>query len=257
MALLLLVILLVGGLLFFLFSWLIQKLKWWWLLLIVVAYIALLSLTCWISSRTSKSFWRIINDVVMAPMGVVYLVVGLIQPFIVIAGTYFFVSFYAFGIPTLALFGLDKLCGWDLHSSTIAFIVMSLGSIICAHSYSITKKIIHHSFLRNWRNHKYEAYREDLAVYLIHPRNVIFILYLLYFIFLIISGYLQIQSDSYLVSKDFDAAVLKAFLVFIAFTNMKIKAQEADLDVKDLLRRTLLLFVHDEDEGKVKGETGE
>lgn len=37
-----------------------------------------------------------------------------------------------------------------------------------------------------------------------------------------------------------------AFLVFIAFTNMRTKAKEAELDSKELLKQTLGLFVHDE-----------
>lgn len=78
-----------------------------------------------------------------------------------------------------------------------------------------------------------------------HPSNVVFVLFFLYLVFLAVSGFLQIQSDSYLVSKEYDAAVMKAFLVFIAFTNMRIKARDAEFDVKELLRKTLLLFVHD------------
>jgi hypothetical protein len=65
-------------------------------------------------------------------------------------------------------------------------------------------------------------------------------------VFLSVTGYLQIQSGGYLVSQGFDAAVLKAFIVFIAFTNMRTKAKDAELDSKELLKQTLGLFVHDE-----------
>ena len=75
-------------------------------------------------------------------------------------------------------------------------------------------------------------------------------LYSLYFFFFFFSGYLQIQSDSFLVNMEFDAAVLKAFLVFIAFTNMRIKAKNAELDVKELLRKTLSLFTLDKEESE-------
>ncbi len=72
-----------------------------------------------------------------------------------------------------------------------------------------------------------------------------FMLYLVYFVFLAISGYRQIQYGEYLISESFDGALLKAFLVYIAFTNMRAKASVAELDVKGLLQRTLLLFEHD------------
>ena len=45
--------------------------------------------------------------------------------------------------------------------------------------------------------------------------------------------------------KDFDAAILKAFLVFMAFANMRTKSREAKADIKELLQQTLKLFVHD------------
>ena len=74
---------------------------------------------------------------------------------------------------------------------------------------------------------------------------MMFLLYLLYFVFLGISGYLQIEKDCYLITQGIDTAVLKAFLVFIAFTNMRVKAKDAELDVRELYQRTLKLFVHD------------
>ena len=109
----------------------------------------------------------------------------------------------------------------------------------------MSKFIIRHTPIRDWGNHTYESYREKLAFYLIHPSNIMFMLYLVYFVFLAISGYRQIQYGEYLISESFDGALLKAFLVYIAFTNMRAKASVAELDVKGLLQRTLLLFEHD------------
>ena len=105
--------------------------------------------------------------------------------------------------------------------------------------------MIHYSPLRDWGNHEYESYKERLAIYLIHPSNVIFLLYLTYFVYLGVSGFLQIEKGNYLVSEGFDAAILKAFLVFIAFTNMKAKAKIAEVDAKEVFKQTMGLFVHD------------
>ena len=96
--------------------------------------------------------------------------------------------------------------------------------------------------MRNMDNHKYEGYRERLAFYVIHPSNVIFLLYCLYFVFLLATGFIQIQNDGNLLPGGYDVAVLKAFLVFIAFTNMRTKAKVAELDSKMLLKQTMGLF---------------
>ena len=168
-----------------------------------------------------------------------------ISPFFTIVGTYLFVALFTFGVPAIILTELSRL-GWIvLRPETITFIVFTIGSILCSNSYRCTKWIIHQTPLKDWGNHRYEAYREKLAIYLIHPSNVIFLLYLIYFIFLGVSGFLQIEDGSYLISKDFDAAILKAFLVFMAFANMRTKSREAKADIKELLQQTLKLFVHD------------
>jgi hypothetical protein len=179
------------------------------------------------------------------PITILYLLFKTVFPFITIVGTYIFVILFAFGLPAMILTGISRL-GWlMLKPETITFIVISLGSIVCSHSYRITKWLIHQTPLRDWGNHNYESYREQLAVYLIHPSNVIFLLYLIYCVCLSISGFLQIENESYLISEGYDAAILKAFLVFIAFTNMRIKAKDAKVDAKELFQRTLKLFVHD------------
>ena len=74
-----------------------------------------------------------------------------------------------------------------------------------------------------------------------------FLIYFIYLVYLGISGFLQIENADYLISESFDTAILKAFLVFIAFTNMKAKSKEAEINVKELTKKTMLLFVHDDD----------
>ena len=178
------------------------------------------------------------------PIVFLFFIETMIFPFIVIVGTYFIVSTYAFGIPTIVLIGLSLL-GWvTLKLETMVFLIIALGSVLCS-TFSVTKRIILHSPLKNWDNHLYESYKEHLALYLLHPSNIMFVLYLIYFIFLSISGYVFIQYESYIISEKFDLAILNAFLVYIAYTNMRTKAKETDVDVKELLKQVSGLFVHD------------
>ena len=57
---------------------------------------------------------------------------------------------------------------------------------------------------------------------------------------------MQIEKESYVISQEFDTAIIKAFLVFIAFTNMRAKAKDAELDTKELFIKTIKLFAKDE-----------
>lgn len=242
--LMMLAIVVIGGLAFAFSYWLVMTLKW-WTLVVVGGYLVIYSLTEWITKRVGGKALTVIERVVSAPIVVVYLLVGMIQPFITIVGTYFFVMLFAFGVPAIVLTFLSTIGWWVMKPETIVFIVLALGSILCAHSYRTTKWMVHQTPLRDWGNHRYESFREELAVYLIHPSNVIFLLYLAYFVVLALSGFMQIEKGGYLISETFDAAMLKAFLVFIAFTNMRSKSREAEMDAKQLLKKTMGLFEHD------------
>lgn len=244
LGLLLITILVVGGLIFAGIVWLLENFKWLYLL-VIGGYICVYSFTEWVYSKIPCHLINIIHYVVIFPLAVTYLLIEIGKPFVTIIGTYFFVVLFAFGVPALLLIGFGEAGMLVLKPETIAFIVFSLGSILCSNYHSMTKWIIRHSPLQDWGNHRYESYRQELADYLIHPSNIVYALYLVYFVFLAISGFVQIQDGGYLISEGGDAAVIKAFLVFIAFTNMRSKQKDAQLDVKELLRKTLLLFDHD------------
>lgn len=236
-------IIVIGGLVFAGVYWLIISLKWWTLLAVVV-YAAIEKSVEWIAMAKPEKVMGSVKYVIDIPIYFVYLFVSLIHPFISIVGTYFFIGMFAFGVPAIILVGVTKVGWWALRPETMAFIVLAIGSVICS-TYSLTKWIIRNTPLKNWGNHTYEGHREQLAFYLAHPSNMIFILYLIYFVLLTISGYMLIQDGRYLISESFDLAILKAFLVFIAYTNMKVKAKETEVDAKELLQRISGLFEHD------------
>lgn len=244
MGLLLVIILVVGGFSFAGFAWLLEN-SGWWLLGVILGYICVYSITEWAYSKLPCSLFNVIRYVVSFPLVITYLLCELGIPFVTIVGTYFFVVLFAFGFPALILIGLGKMGIFVLQPETVVFIVLSIGSILCSNYHHMNKWIIRHSPLRDWGNHLYESYRQELSDYLIHPSNIVYALYLVYFLFLAISGFIQIQDGGYLISESVDAAVIKAFLVYIAFTNMRSKQKDAQLDVKELLQKTLLLFEQD------------
>ena len=58
----------------------------------------------------------------------------------------------------------------------------------------------------------------------------------------IFSGFILLQYKNFLISEEIDGAILIAFLVFIACTNMVSKSHEVDVQAKDLLQRMLSLM---------------
>lgn len=245
--LLLFVILLLGGALFGLFCWLIKMLQMWILLLFVAIFIYFI-LVEWLSEHSKSKPMKVFCNVISVPCICVFLIIELTKPFIAIIGTYLFVLVYGFGVPYLLLKSLNFLCNFGMLPETIGFIAIVVGSILCTNSYAVTKWIIRWSPIRNNGEHRYQIYIEKLAFYLIHPCNMVFMLYLVYFVLLSVTGYMQIQYGKSLISERYDSAILKAFLVFIAFTNMKTKAKTSDLDSQEIFKQIVKLFVRDDEE---------
>lgn len=246
LSLLLLTIFLVGGFCVAGFFWVLDHFMW-WCLWGGGAFVVLCGIVVWCQKKWPCKALNIISAILSVPFAILYIFFHVGIPFLTIVTTYFFLVLFAFGIPAMLLVVLKEQGLLALHTETIAFAVLIFGSILCSNSYKLTKWIIHMTPLRDWGNHRYESYREQLAYYLIHPSNVTFLLYFIYFVYLGISGFLQIEQAKYLISEGFDTAILKAFLVFIAFTNMKAKSKEAEINVKELTKKTMLLFVHDDD----------
>lgn len=236
-------VIIIGGGTFAGAFWVIMRLKW-WILFLIGGYFTLYEIVGLIAKVHPGKMMRSVMNIVSLPIVFLYLLTALVQPFITVVGTYFFVVSFAFGIPALIMICLSKLVWLQLRPETAVFVVLALGSILSS-NYFVSKSIIRHTPLKDWGNHTYESYREKLAFYLVHPSNMVFLIYLIYFVFLSVSGYLLIQNGAYMISESFDVAILKAFLVYIAYTNMRTKAKNTEIEAKELLGRISSLFVHD------------
>lgn len=240
---LLFAIVIVGGLSFLLCYWLVIKLKWWFFG-VVGLYLGMNALVAYISKKVKGKVMESIRYVVNYPSALFVVLIEITKPFNTIIGTFIYVTLFTFGVPALVMASLSHV-GWiEFKPESIVFVVIALGSVLSS-SHKVTRWIICHSPLKNWGNHVYESYREKLALYLIHPGNVVFVIYLVYLLFLVISGFIQIQYNRFLVSEGIDTAILKAFLVYIAFSNMISKAKATEFDVTDVLNQTLMLFQQD------------
>ena len=241
--LLIFVILITGGVAFGGLLWILMRLKW-LTLLIIGGYVFLYYVIKRLEQKFPSRMTKMLERITQIPYLILFSLVALIHPFIAIVGTYFFVVLFSFGIPAMMLIWFSKIELCTLRPETISFIVISIGSVLSS-THSVTKWIIRSSPLQDRGNHEYEKNRENLAYYLVHPSNMVFLLYLLYFVFLAISGFLFIQFDKFLFSESIDYSILKAFLVYIAYTNMRIKAKETEIDAKVVLDGISRLFVHD------------
>lgn len=169
------------------------------------------------------------------------------KPVFTIIASYLTIAIYSLALPLIIIKAFDYLCNLNFSTSTIVFITLTAGAILCVHIPNFIQWIIkNQSPLKDWGEHKYEAIMQELALYVTHKNNINFLIYAAYFVFLAISGFMEIQYNEALISQDLDKAVLKAFLVFIAYSNMVGKSKEVEIKSKPLLDKIIrLITIHD------------
>ena len=190
---------------------------------------------------------KFINWILYAPCVILELVLKLGQPAVVIYGAILLPIMFISCIAWIFLTILKFLIGISIAYYAQFFIILTVSEIICVHVPCIPKWFVKNSPFKNRGNHKYEKYLEQLGLYVISPKNYNFLFSLLYAILLFASAFCQLESHSYLFSADLDNAILKSFLVFLAFSTMKQKSKEMDINTKDLLVNIKGLFLHDDD----------
>lgn len=230
-----------------LYLWLMIKFEWKAIVFFIV-YIVIFMILQSLISKSKNRIVKILDFIISLPIIITKILLNLMFPTMIVLMSYMCLGAYAFGIPIIIVIALYFLLNLNISWETMFFITLAVGSIISVHG----SKFIHwmikeQSPLKNWENHKYEAVKTELALYVINKNNVNFLIYLAYFLYLSLSGFMQIQYNEPLITTNIDSAILKAFLVFIAFSNMVNKSKDVEIKVKPLLSKMIrLITTHDE-----------
>ena len=166
-------------------------------------------------------------------LGGLWLLVQLVFPSLLLLVGFMFIILLPFALINLALKALSTVVAINLQ--TILFISLSVGAIISAYySKPLFGRL---SRVLTANGHRYEKYFQEMVEYVYQPSNIQFVIYLLYFIYLIVSTVHQLQTEGVpLFGNGWDLAVLESFLVFIAFSNMKKRRVGASFSFSELFR---------------------
>jgi hypothetical protein len=155
---------------------------------------------------------------------------------------------FTVAISLLSAIAMDFFLQISFTYPTYVFVVISAATIFCVHCSGFIRYLISkRTPLRDWGDHKYQEHALDLALYVLCKKNLAFLIYVIYFIFVAVTSFQQVQYGTYLMSSEMDLAVTNAFLLFLASTNIFGTSQEVDLDSEELLSKILRLALpHDE-----------
>lgn len=218
---LILIILVLGVLIFFGFiAIFIHIQNWRWLVGVFLLYFLLFEGVYFINKRFKSKFTQNVEKIINFPIIALKFILDIAKPAVYVLMSLFYMIMVGFVVPFSIITGLNLLFNWSLNSETMLFVAFALGSILSVHLSKIMQSLICKIPPLNQGEHNFQILGRDLAKYILHPKNLSFVFFLLYFIYLSVSGFIQLQYNGFLISKEIDATILRAFLVFIACTNM-------------------------------------
>ncbi len=225
-----------GALFIGLVFWLGSTISWMkivgWAVYAVIILSLVLSLT--LSSYLDKrGFIGGVYKVSSWVLGVLWLLVQLVFPALLLLVGFMFIILVPFALLFMAFKVANTVV--RINPQTILFISLSAGAIISAY---YSKPLFGWlSRILTANGHRYEKYFQEMVEYVYQPSNIQFVIYLLYFIYLIVSTVHQLQTEGMpLFGNGWDLAVLESFLVFIAFSNMKKRRVGASFSFSELFR---------------------
>lgn len=162
-----------------------------------------------------------------------WLLVQLVFPSLLLMMGFMFIVLFPFAFTFMTLKAVSTVV--TLNANTTLFLSLSLGAIISAYYSKPLFGWLSRGLTAN--GHRYEKYFKEMVEYVYQPANIQFVVYFLYVVYLVIATIFQFQTDGKpLFGNGRDMAVLESFLVFIAFSNMKMRREKASFSFSELFR---------------------
>lgn len=143
----------------------------------------------------------------------------------------------SFGIPAAILLFFEKYTDIELTKSVQYFVLLVMTAIILVHQNNFVQKFIlefylKHDFDKRIKDHPFL----EVALNLTKGRNLNYLIYLSYFIFLAWTTVARLQGFDPWFSKEFIDGATPAFLAHIAYTNMILRQKDVDLKMDTMMK---------------------
>ncbi len=148
----------------------------------------------------------------------------------------FFSFLIGIGIPCCILYCIEQYTDVILSKSVQYFICFVLSAIILVHHDKFIRNYILILFHHEQKIKKYPFI--EVAFNLTQGKNINFLIYLMYFLFLSWTTLARLQNFDSLFSQELIEGAKPAFLVHIAYTNMILRFKDVDLKID-----TMMLFM--------------
>lgn len=220
-------------------------------MIVIVVYFFLLNLLSYFERKFDNRILKIFNLFLSIPLALVFIIGDITIPIITLLmhTIYFFTLAFLFPIGLILINHALKII--ELSKGTQVFVVLTIGALESVVLYKyIIRLVYRYSPIKVNNSEKYEKFKlRELTEYVLTPKNIKFIFYTLYFIYLIIFSIMYLENKIFFISQTIDFAVLQAFLVFLAFDSLVINSKEIRVIPTKLLYKMVVgIFSKDKDD---------
>ena len=168
-------------------------------------------------------------------------VIRWIMPGLVILSSYVIILFI--NAPVLVILALLYKRGM-IRGESAVFCLLAFSSTLPIIAPKVIRCILRSTF-RSWGEHRFQDYVPSLALYVTTPKAINCILGGIYLLFLIVSSWLKLEHNRYIISESIDNAILLSFLVYLAMYSWTRDLKTSEVSINELKARIMGLLSKD------------
>lgn len=229
--------------------------NWTKLTLIVIAASVVYSIVMMLinpKSSTGKTVYKVFA----APMLVPYYMMQTFKPTAGIISAYLF-GWIMSAIPALCIYIIWCCVSCSIKEEWFIFLLLSTTTILMSsHTELVKKCLLKIGVWKIWNKNDAQRPFVEIGKYMLQPENVHFVCSLLYVLFLVCLSVKSVLGLGDLFSQGIDNAILKAFLVYVAYTTMMMRYKKTEVTVDGTLQEILKMYKLDTPSKHDKKEEG-
>lgn len=205
---------------------------------LLLGYVIMMFFLDWLAKKIKINLLNRIVYVLAFPVSVIFLIMKLSLPTGGLIFNALMLLMLTFGIPFFVIHGIDGFFELKLSYSTILFCSLSTAAIMSVYlSKYILKIVLDHSpiMMDTYAEKSINIYMKELTIIIFQQKNIIFLIYFCYFVYLSITSFYKIQYQESFFNIETDLAVMQSFVVFLAFSNMVSRSQDVSLAENTIL----------------------
>lgn len=185
---------------------------------------------------------RKIYKLLYYPWAVLTIIFGISKPSVGIIGAYIF-AFAVSMIPALLIWGIYAII-WGIPSPELCmFIAVATSTVLLSNHTNLIKWALKKFFVWHvWNENDSQKEFVKIGEYVLQPGNVHFIVSLLYVVFLVLYALQAIIKYNPILPPVLSDAMLKAFLVYVAYSTMMKRYGEQEISTEGMAKEILAMY---------------